>query len=170
MIRPISPLLWCVENSVATKVDIATTQMGQQIPKDFSTDSFDAAILGGSIHMGNYPRYMKNFVLTHKDWLNQVPSALFTVCMAIHSVHEKEQNEARSFGPRFSNTTNWQPNLMETFAGAIKYTQYGFITRKIMQYIARKEGGSTDTSKDHEYTDWEAVTRFSERFISELDK
>jgi menaquinone-dependent protoporphyrinogen oxidase len=142
--------------------------MGKQIPKDFSTDPFDAVILGGSIHMGNYPRYLKNFVIAYKDWLNQVPSAFFTVCMAIHSKNEAEQNAARTFGSKFSNATNWQPNLMETFAGAIKYTQYGFITRKIMQYIAKKEGGSTDTSNDHEYTDWDAVRRFTEKFIDNI--
>ena len=148
----------------------ATTQLGEQLPKDFSTDRFDAAIIGGSIHMGNYPGYLKQFVTGHRDWLNQVPSAFFTVCMAINSANEKEQTEARSFGPNFVKDANWHPNLMETFAGAVKYTQYGFITRKIMQIISKKEGGNTDTSQDHEYTDWDAVTRFCERFLAKISE
>jgi len=146
----------------------AVTQLGEHLPKDFSTDRFDAAMLGGSIHMGKYPSYLKKFVTGHRDWLNQVPSAFFIVCMAINSVNEKEQIEARSFGPKFVKDTNWQPSLLETFAGAVKYTQYGFITRKIMQMISKKEGGSTDTSHDHEYTNWEAVTQFTEQFLSEI--
>ena len=145
----------------------ATIQLGEHLPKDFCTDPFDAAIIGGSIHIGKYPAYLKRFVIEHRDWLNQVPSAFFTVCMAIHSVNESEQAEARTLGQNFAKQTNWQPNLMETFAGAVKYTQYGFITRKIMQHISKKEGGNTDTSQDHEYTDWEVVTRFTEQFLNE---
>ena len=59
--------------------------------------------------------------------------------------------------------------MTATFAGAIKYTQYGFITRWIMRRIAKKEGGDTDTSRDHEYTDWVQVTRFAEKFLKKVD-
>jgi menaquinone-dependent protoporphyrinogen oxidase len=90
--------------------------------------------------------------------------------MAIKSVNENEQKEAESFGQNFIKDTNWQPDLIETFAGAVKYTQYGFITRKIMQYISKKEGGDTDTSQDYEYTDWEAVTRFTKQFLAKMEE
>ena len=146
----------------------ATTQLGEHLPKDFNTEQFDAAIIGGSIHMGKYPAYLHKFVTAHREWLSQVPSAFFTVCMAIHSIHEKEQVAARSLGQDFVEKTAWQPTLIATFAGAVKYTQYGFITRKIMQLISKKEGGSTDTSQDHEYTDWDAVTKFTEQFLSKI--
>lgn len=145
----------------------ATTLRANQIPQDIDTDAFDAAIVGGPIYKGSYPAYLKKIVIDYCDWLNQVPSAFFTVCMAIHSKNIKEQQHARSFGSRFTRDTNWQPNMMETFAGSIKYTHYGFITRMIMRYIAKKEGGDTDTSRDHEYTDWDAVTRFTEHFLNQ---
>lgn len=145
-----------------------TTQLGEHLPKDFNTDRFDAAILGGSIHMGKFPGYLKKFIIEHTDWLNQIPTAFFTVCMAIHSNNENERVAARSLGQNFVGKTNWQPNLMETFAGAVKYTQYGFITRMIMQQISKKEGGNTDTSQDHEYTDWESVTKFAEQFLKKM--
>jgi menaquinone-dependent protoporphyrinogen oxidase len=146
-----------------------TVLPGNHLPNGFATDPFDAAIIGGSIHMSDYPGYLKKFVITHRDWLNQVPSAFFTVCMAIHSKNAEEQQQARSFGAMFTSKTSWHPNMMETFAGAIKYTQYGFITRLIMRNIAKKEGGDTDTSRDHEYTDWDAVTRFTEQFLIQLE-
>lgn len=146
----------------------AKTLPCHHLPKDFDITSFDAVIIGGSIHMNKYPGYLNKFVTTYLDSLNQVPSALFTVCMATHSENEKERIAADAFGPALSQKTQWQPNVMETFAGAIKYTQYGFITRKIMQSIARKEGGDTDTSRDFEYTDWEKVTQFTERFLSQI--
>ena len=145
-----------------------TTQSGEQLPANFPLKNFDAAIIGGSIHIGKYPAYLKRFVTTHRDWLNTVPSAFFTVCMAVHSQHEKSREEAARYGECFVTETGWQPRLLNTFAGAVKYTRYNLVTRFIMKWIAKREGGSTDTSRDHEYTDWEAVERFAENFLVEI--
>jgi menaquinone-dependent protoporphyrinogen oxidase len=57
----------------------------------------------------------------------------------------------------------------ERFAGALKYTRYSWLKRMLMKHIAEKEGGDVDTSRDFEYTDWEQVTRFAERFFAALD-
>ena len=86
----------------------ATVYSGAILPKEFSTTNYDAAIIGGSIHMNKYPRYLYTFIETHKDWFNQVPSALFTVCMAIHSKNEKEREIASAFGANLAakNTGN----------------------------------------------------------------
>jgi len=146
----------------------ATTYSGKEIQAGFSVDVFDAAIVGGSIHMENYPAYLRKFVTSHRDWLNKVPSAFFTVCMAIQSQNADEREAAKNYGERFTKTTRWHPTLTETFAGAVKYTQYNFITRFIMKRIAKREGGSTDTSYDHEYTDWDAVARFTKRFLEKI--
>jgi menaquinone-dependent protoporphyrinogen oxidase len=55
---------------------------------------------------------------------------------------------------------------MALVAGRLAYTQYGFFKRWIMRAIARREGGSTDTTRDHEYTDWDAVTRFADEVVA----
>ena len=146
----------------------ASAYSGKEIRADFSTDAFDAAIVGGSIHMENYPGYLREFVKNHRDWLNKVPSAFFTVCMAIQSQNANEREEGRYYGERFIKTTRWHPTLIETFAGAVKYTQYNFITRFIMKRIAKREGGSTDTTHDHEYTDWDAVARFTNLYVEKI--
>jgi len=135
---------------------------------DSATDAFDAAIVGGSIHMNRYPTHLREFVTKHRDWLNTVPSAFFTVCMAIQSKNAHEREAARKYGERFIETTHWHPALIDTFAGAVKYTQYDFVTRFIMKMITKREGGSTDTRHDHEYTDWDAVARFTSRFLQEI--
>lgn len=145
-----------------------STHPVQDIPDSFSTDGFDAAIVGGSIHVGAYPAGLRSFVTRHRDWLNRVPAGFFTVCMAIHSQNAKEREAARAYGTRFLAETHWQPGLVETFAGAVKYTQYNFLTRYVMKLITRREGGSTDTAHDHEYTDWDAVARFTRQFLEAL--
>ena len=146
----------------------ASTYSGKGIPADFPADAFDAAVVGGSIHIGKYPVYLAEFVMHHREWLNKVPSAFFTVCMAIQSRNAAEREEAENFGKRFIETTQWNPSLVETFAGAVKYTRYNFVTRFIMKRITQREGGSTDTSRDHEYTDWDAVARFTNRFLEKI--
>jgi len=146
-----------------------TTRFGEQLPDNFDLENFDAAIIGSSIHMGDYPKYIEEFVSTHSDWLNSVPSAFFTVCMAIHSQREQSREAAKHFGKDFVARTGWQPELNVTFAGAVKYTQYNFVTRFIMKLISKREGGSTDTSRNHEYTDWEVVARFAKKFATKIE-
>jgi menaquinone-dependent protoporphyrinogen oxidase len=145
-----------------------TSRSAEHLPDDFNLDSFEAAILGGSIHMGRYPKFLKKFVSQHLDWLNSNITALFTVCMAINSQEAKSRQEAQSYEAHFIKETNWHPVLSATFAGAVKYTQYNVITRFIMKMISKREGGSTDTSHDHEYTDWDAVERFAEQFAEKV--
>jgi len=157
---------------IAERIAVIIRNRGQQVdiwsadklPDIFSVDNYDAAIIGGPIHMGRYPESVKNFVTSHAGWLNSVPSAFFTVCMAVNSQHEKSRTEAVRYGDKLIAQSGWHPVLIETFAGAVKYTQYNLITRFIMKWISRREGGSTDTSRDHEYTDWGSVDRFAENF------
>ena len=59
----------------------------------------------------------------------------------------------------FTTEHGWKPNMTASFAGALKYTQYNWLKRALIKHIAKKEGGSTDTSQDHEYTDWTRSTR-----------
>ena len=140
----------------------------EAVPEGFTLEGYDAVIIGGSIHMGRYPKYLKPFVQTYLNQLNSIPSAFFTVCMAINSQHVKERSEARTYGDNFVKQTGWQPVMVETFAGAVKYTQYNFVTRFIMKMISKREGGSIDTAHDHEYTDWDVVARFTDEFLREI--
>jgi len=149
---------------LAAKGHATTTLSAENLSTDFSLDDFDAAIIGGSIHISKYPKPLLKFVTTHRDSLNKIPGALFTVCMAINSKLPGSREQAMHFGEAFKTQTGWRPALVETFAGAVKYTQYGFITRYIMKRISKHEGGSTDTSRDHEYTDWGGVAHFAEEF------
>jgi menaquinone-dependent protoporphyrinogen oxidase len=146
-----------------------TIKLSDQLTDNFKVHSFDGAIIGGSIHMGKYPASIKQFITSHIVWLNNRPSAFFTICMGINSQNEKSREEAKHYGEDFIKRLNWNPNTIGTFAGAVKYTQYNFVTRFIMKLISKWEGGSTDTSRDHEYTDWESVSHFTEKFIAEIE-
>lgn len=147
-----------------------TSLAGDDLPTNFSNENYDAVIIGGSIHMNKYPSCINDFVNSNSEWLNKLPSAFFTVCMAINSDRKKSRQQAISYGENFLTQTGWQPKLTATFAGAVKYTQYNFVIRFIMKMISKHEGGNTDTSHDHEYTNWESVKLFTEDFLRIIAK
>ena len=145
-----------------------TIQSAEQLPANFSPDHVDAAIIGAPIHMGRYPKSISKFVTSHRDWLNHTTTAFVTVCMAIRSQRQESRSQAMAYSENFLQQTGWKPTLTAIFAGAVKYTQYNFITRYIMKKISQREGGSTDTSQDHEYTDWDSVGHFTEEFTEKM--
>ncbi|WP_036383853.1 flavodoxin domain-containing protein [Muricauda sp. MAR_2010_75] len=125
-----------------------------------SPEKFDAVLIGSSIHIQKYHSSIKDYIMKNLDELNIKHSAFFSVSMAIASDIEEEHKEVEKIAQHFLDQTGWKPNETHHIAGALKYTQYDYFKKLIMRMIAKKEGGSTDTSKDHEYTDWDAVRSF----------
>jgi menaquinone-dependent protoporphyrinogen oxidase len=138
----------------------------------------DAAILAASIHLGNHEREMVRFVRDHRAALEQIPCAFVSVSMSEAGVEDgarplemRQQmaaNVRRSIDA-FLAKTGWHPQRVLPVAGALAYTRYNPLVRFVMKRIARREGSSTDTSCDHEYTDWAALDRFVDAFLRELD-
>jgi menaquinone-dependent protoporphyrinogen oxidase len=99
-----------------------------------------------------------------------VPTALVTVSLAIMSKNENERKEAERFPRELEQATGWRADKELNAAGALKYLEYDFLRRWAMRYISGKEGGPTDTSKDYEMTDWEALEKFVKAFLGDNRK
>ena len=134
--------------------------------KDVSVDGYDALIVGGSIHMGKHQEDVADFVRKHRAVLERRPSAFFSVSLAAHG----DMENAEAYVENFEQQTGWRPTKVGLFSGALLYRKYGFLKRYMMKRIVRdKPGGvSTDTSRDHVYTDWDQVKRFAEDFLERL--
>ena len=125
-------------------------------------DDYGAVIVGASIHMGKHEDYVRDFVRKNRDALERLPSAFFSVSLAAHD----DTEEAQGYIEEFVQETGWHPSMVGLFGGALLYTQYGFIKRHVMKYIARHKGSpDTDTSRDYVYTDWESVKHFADEFL-----
>lgn len=144
-------------------VDVAVMH-ADEVPLDYTLENSDGIILGASIHVGQHQNSLKDYVMAHVDQLNEMPSAFFSVSLTAH----KDRDTARNFPLQFQNTTGWKPTNSEAFAGALKYRDYNFLKRAMMKSIAEKEGAETDTSQNWEYTDWDRVTAFADRFYESL--
>ena len=141
----------------------------KDLPPDFALEAFDAAIIGASIHAGRYPTSILDFVKRQRPYLDRTPSAFFTVCLTAKDQTAEAQAQVQQYITQFEQATGWQPAKVGVFAGALRYTQYGFLKRFMMRKIAQRQGGDADTSHDWEYTDWIAVTRFAEEYFGAVD-
>ena len=134
--------------------------------KDLPLDSYDAVIVGGSIHMGKHEEHVADFVRKNRVSLERLPSAFFSVSLAAHG----DMENARAYVKNFEQETGWRPTQVGYLGGALLYRQYGLLKRLMMKKIVRGKPGnlSLDTSRDHEYTDWDDVQRFAEDFLGPL--
>ena len=135
-------------------------------PRDLHAGEFDGAIIGGSIIRGRHQRALVRFVRAHRAMLNAVPSAFLSVSGSAASRLKTERAEARRLVAEFLDETGWHPSLAETIGGAMAYTKYNPILRWVVKRASKAAGGSTDTSRDHEMTDWPQVKRFVEAFVA----
>jgi menaquinone-dependent protoporphyrinogen IX oxidase len=135
---------------------------------EIAPSEFDAIIVGGSIIRGRHQREITHFVSANRDALNAMPSAFFSVSGAAASVQDASHAEARRFVTEFLRRTGWCPTVTETIGGAMAYTKYNPILRWIVRRASKPWGGPTDTSRDHEFTDWAQVERFVTAFAGTL--
>ena len=129
-------------------------------------EGYDGVIVGAAIHMGRHDKHIVEFVRKNRDVLERLPSAFFSVSLAAHG----DAEEAEGYVQRFEQETGWRPCRIARFAGALAYTQYGFVKRHVMKKIAADKPGNlgTDTSRDYVYTEWDGVRSFTEDFLADL--
>lgn len=131
---------------------------------DWST--VECVVLGASIRYGHFHKSFIRFVNTHAQRLNNMPGALFTVNLVARKP-EKQSPQTNSYTRKFLAASPWQPQCCQVFAGALRYPRYSWYDRMMIRLIMKMTGGETDTRKEVEYTDWQAVTRFA-REIAQL--
>jgi len=128
---------------------------------------YDGVIVTASIHAGGYQRPVLRWVRDHAVALRRQPAALLTVCLGVLQREAEVYRDLLRIRQHFTTQTGWDPDRHAFVAGALRYTEYGFLKRLVMRWIAGRAGGSTDTSRDHEYTDWAELGRFARAFSRE---
>ena len=127
-------------------------------------DAYQGVVIAASVHAGKFQSNVSRWARAHARLLETRPSAFVAVCLGILQQDATVQAEVKGIVARFLEGAGWQPSLTVTVAGALRYTRYNWLTRWMMKRMAARAGGDTDTSRDHVYTDWEAVRRFVSAF------
>jgi len=161
---------------IAGRIAGLLTMTGKQVtlvnaddpPPGLAVDQFDGVIVGSSVISGKHRKSVREFVERHRDTMNTLPCAFFSVSGSAASYDEHGRAEARRMLDDFLRVTRWEPELTVTFGGAMAFTKYNVVLRWIMKRISARAGGPTDTSRDHDLTDWTQVQRFADAFASTL--
>ena len=124
--------------------------------------------VGASLHMQRHQPEAVAFARAHHQALSALPSLFFSISLAAASVRASELDAARRIAEQFPSDTGWTPSRVASVAGRLAYTQYNWFVRFFMRRIAVKEGGSADTTRDHEYTNWEQVERLADELAYEV--
>ena len=141
--------------------------------------NYCAAIVASPVHAGRHAREAIAFAKSHRFELGRMPNAFVSVTLSQAGVQRRDASaqqrakfllDVAHVNDRFIAETGWRPCNIQNVAGALAYTRYNFFIRFVMKRIARANGGSTDTTRDHDYTDWAAVERFAAGFAEELER
>ncbi len=141
---------------------------GDNVPTGLSLGAFDGVVVGASVIVTGHQRCVSRFVRTYRAALNAMPTAFFSVSASAGSRRPEGRADARRILDRYLAKLRWTPRLTATIAGAVLYTRYNPLLRWYMKRASGLNGGSTDTSRDHEYTDWRQVERFANDFAAIL--
>lgn len=136
-----------------------TMWKGDELPPDLSLHDYDAYIVASPVIGDQHLRYIREFARHHAAELNRGP----TVFVSVSGAAKTSPEQAAKYVEDFLRETRLNPEFVQSFAGAMAYTKYGFFLRWMTKLVSWQRGGPTDTSRDHDMTDWEAVDRFARR-------
>lgn len=145
--------------------EVVVKNVASLVPEESpELENYDLLVFGASVHIGKIEKEMVAFINGHADQIKAQSRSLFIVLMAAATKEETSRNKAlASIYDYLDKTLQVQFKDTEMFAGALLYTKYNWLVKWVMKRIARKEGGSTDMSTDHEYTDWVQVADYADR-------
>ena len=155
---------------VAEYLDEFVTRAGHRVDRvdlaerEPSLEPYTLVVLAGSIHMGRVQPRLVRYVRDHREQL-EGRCAFFLVCLTAMNQSDEAKHQIEEYLAGFSRDTGVFPEPVAVFAGRLAYTRYGVLKRWLMKKVASQLGGDTDTSRDHEYTSWDAVAAFGDRLV-----
>ena len=122
---------------------------------------FDKIVIGASVRSGKHRPLVHEFVKLKLDQLKTKQTFFFSVNVVARKA-EKSTPSKNPYMQKFLADTSWCPTKKEVFAGKVDYPHYGFFDKNIIRFIMFLTKGPTDTSRCHEFTDWDSVIKFGE--------
>ena len=154
------------EELTAAGHDTDLANLGDENP---NPGDYDGVVVGASVHVGEFQKAVTRFAEANAPDLSARPSAFFFLSLTAADDADESRTAVAELGEAMEAETGWHPDELAAFAGALRYSEYGPIKRFVMRRIARRYDGDTDTSRDYEYTDWDAVAAFARRMADRLD-
>jgi menaquinone-dependent protoporphyrinogen oxidase len=116
----------------------------------FDLGHFDTVIIGGSIHVGNIQRKIKQFIKNNLDTLLEKNVGLFLCCM-----HDGE-TAIEQFNNAFPQELRKNSTAMGLFGGEFLLSEMNFLEKQIVKKVS---GATVDQSN----LDYEAIKEFASK-------
>jgi menaquinone-dependent protoporphyrinogen oxidase len=129
---------------------------------------YDGVVIADPVHFTRQSKQVVAYVRRWASVLDETASAFVQVSLAAQSDLGEDQRSLRVVSDKATIALGWRPDVLVQVAGALPYTQYGRFKRAMMRRIVARRGGDVDTTRDHEYTDWDAVDAFTDGFVALL--
>ena len=143
----------------------ATTVNVKDVDQELALEDYDAVLVGASIHGGRHQRGIREWVGANRGALARKPNGFFQVSLSsADAANEASAAEAAGYVDEFVEATGWRPDRVGLFGGALRFSEYGFLMRAMMRFIAKRSYPGAETSDDVEFTDWESVEAFADEF------
>ena len=137
------------------------------LASDLKLGAFDAFIIAASVHQEHHQETITNFVFAHHELLNTKPSAFISVSLS--AALEDEKTEAQKYVDRFVSGVGWHPRMTLLLGGALRFTKYDYFQEQFVKFVVMKRSGDPSPERDHEFTDWNALGDFVDRFLATAD-
>lgn len=124
---------------------------------------YSAVVLLGSVHFGRHAPSLTAYVESNRTALAETPNVFISISMSEAIAHysgatREQRTAARARSHEavdaFCVRTHFRPKYIQLLGGGLPYTRLGFFTRQLVRLIAGRQGGPTDTSRDHDMTVW----------------
>ncbi len=131
-------------------------------------DTYDAAVVAGSVHQERHQDDLVNFAIAHQKQLASIPTAFISISLA--AATDEGRASAEHYVDRFKSATGLAPAQVLLLAGALRYSKYDYFKIEIVKHVVMKTAGEFEATGDHEFTDWDALTAFLDDFTAQVSK
>ncbi|RWA62493.1 flavodoxin domain-containing protein [Mesorhizobium sp.] len=135
---------------------------GGALASDLKLGAFHAFIIASSVHQKHHQDTITSFVFAHHELLNARPSAFISVSL---SAALDEKPEAQRYVDHFVSVTGWHPSKTILLGGALRFSEYDYFQEQFVKFVVMKHSGAVSPERDHEFTDWNALADFVDRFL-----
>jgi menaquinone-dependent protoporphyrinogen oxidase len=124
---------------------------------------FDKVIIASSIRYGKHNELIEKFIEENTELLHSKKTAFISVNLVARK-EEKSTPDTNPYVMKFFSSIQWKPTLVVVFPGKLDYSLYSFRDRILIQLIMLMTKGPTNSKTVIEYTNWDKVKEFGEKF------
>jgi len=120
--------------------------------------NYRAVVLGSAIRRGQWLPEASTFVTTHQQALRQVPTAYFTLCMALYQDTEENRRKAATYLEPVRQILN--PVEEGFFAGKMDYGKLSLVERLLITQVFKLPEG--------DFRNWSAIQTWAQALPARL--